>query len=470
MFIKQLYTSCLSEAAYYLECEGEAAIIDPLRDIDQYLQLAQERRATIKYIFETHFHADFVSGHIDLSKATGAPIIFGPGTEAAFDFHAAQHGETFSLGNCMLKVLHTPGHTMESTCYLLLDENGKPKAVFTGDTLFVGGVGRPDLAQGVFELTTNDLAALLYDSIQQQLMHLPDDVVVYPAHGPGSSCGKNISNKTVSTIGDEKLSNVALKAGTKEDFIRIVTEGIQAPPLYFPINATLNKKGYISLEKIFEKGLHPLDANEFAQIMEDQETIILDSRPAAFFSEGFIPGSIGIGLDGRFAEWSGSLIPFDKNILLVAEQGKELETVTRLARVGFDKMTGFLDGGFETWKDAGKPVDMIISIDPDELAMDIQFDPKLYVLDVRNAIEFGDGHIKDAIHFPLSDMTDLGKMADIDETDNIYIHCAGGYRSVIACSLLKRQGIHNIRNVNEGWSGIKKQDKIEQEKNKEILN
>ncbi|MEO7209679.1 MAG: rhodanese-like domain-containing protein [Chitinophagaceae bacterium] len=470
MYIQQLYTSCLSEAAYYIESDGEAAIIDPLRDIDEYLNLAKQRNTTIKYIFETHFHADFVSGHIDLSIATGAPIIYGPKTEAAFNFQLAENDEEFKLGKIKIKVLHTPGHTMESTCYLLMDENGQPNSVFTGDTLFVGGVGRPDLAQKGNELTMLELAAMLYDSLHNQLMNLPDDVVVYPAHGPGSSCGKNLGPKTMSTIGEEKATNYALQAGSKEAFIKVVTHGMQAPPQYFPINASINKKGYISLEKIYEKGLQPISVSEFFEKMDDDKTIILDSRLAAVFAEGFIPGSIGIGLDGRFAEWAGNLLSFEKNILLVTEPGKEKETVTRLARVGFDKMSGCLEGGFESWKKSGNPVDMLICVDPDELEMDIKYDLNLCVIDVRNPVEFGDGHIKDAVNFPLSEMTDPGKMADIEDTDNLYIHCAAGYRSAIACSLLKRQGIHNIRNVNEGWTGIKTLDSIEVEKNKEVLN
>lgn len=470
MYIQQLYTGCLSEAAYYIESDGEAAIIDPLRDIDEYINLSKQRNATIKYIFETHFHADFVSGHIDLSIATGAPIIYGPKTEAAFNFRLAENGEEFTLGKIKIKVLHTPGHTIESTCFLLLDENGQPNSVFTGDTLFVGGVGRPDLAQKGEELTTQDLAGMLYDSLHYQLMNLPDNVFVYPAHGAGSSCGKNLSSKTMSTIGEEKLTNYALQAGSKEAFIKAVTEGIQLPPQYFPINASINKQGYISLEKIFEKGLQPITVSAFFEKMEDDETIILDSRPASIFAEGFIPGSIGIGLDGRFAEWAGNLLSFEKNIMLVTEPGKEKETVTRLARVGFDKMSGFLAGGFESWKNSGYPIDLLICVEPDELEMDIKYDPNISVIDVRNPVEFGDGHIKDAVNFPLSDMTDLGKMADIEDTDNVYIHCAAGYRSVIACSLLKRQGIHNIRNVNEGWAGIKTLENIEVEKNKEVLN
>lgn len=470
MHIQQLYTNCLSEAAYYIESEGEAAIIDPLRDIDEYINMAKDRNATIKYIFETHFHADFVSGHLDLSNATGAPIIFGPKTEAGFNFQSAENKETFKLGKIKIKVLHTPGHTLESTCYLLLDEHDEPYAVFTGDTLFVGGVGRPDLSQKINEITTQDLAGMLYDSIHTQLLNLPDYVIVYPAHGPGSSCGKNPGPKTSGTIGEEKETNYALQVTTKDEFIQTVTHGMQAPPQYFPINARINKKGYLSLEKIFEKGLQSLSPEDFLEKMKDEKTIILDSRPASLFVEGFIPGSIGIGLDGRFAEWAGSLLSFEKDILLVTNPGKEKETITRLARVGFDKISGFLKGGFDAWVNNGNPIDLIICIDPDELAMDIKYDSNLCLIDVRNPIEFGDGHIKDAINFPLSEMTDPGKMAGIEDTDNVYIHCAGGYRSVIACSLLKIQGIHNIRNINEGWAGIKKLENIEKEKNKEVLN
>ncbi|MGE5521975.1 MAG: MBL fold metallo-hydrolase, partial [Candidatus Dadabacteria bacterium] len=334
MFIKQIYTGCLSEAAYYIEDDGQAAVIDPLRDIDTYIQLARERNAQIKYIFETHFHADFVSGHLDLAKATGASIIYGPNTETNFDVHVATDGETFSLGKIILEVLHTPGHTLESSCYLLKGENDIPTAVFTGDTLFVGDVGRPDLAQKENELTMDDLAGMLFDSLHQKILTLPEDVLVYPAHGPGSACGKHLGPSTHSTIGEEKRTNYALQAATKEDFIKVVTEGLSAPPEYFPINARINKEGYDSLNEVLERGMKPLAVEEFKNAMAPN-VIVLDTRQGKEFSQGFIPGSIFIGLEDRFAEWAGSLLPFDQEILLVTEPGKEKETIIRLARVGF---------------------------------------------------------------------------------------------------------------------------------------
>src|SRR6266487_2198266 len=342
MYIQQLYTSCLSEAAYFIESNGEAAIVDPLRDIEPYMQLAEERQATIKYIFETHFHADFVSGHIDLSKATNAPIIYGPETQANFPVHVAKDGEQFSLGEITIEVLHTPGHTLESTCYLVKDEKGKDYALFTGDTLFVGDVGRPDLAQKGTELTMQDLAAMMYESLQKKIITLADDVIVYPAHGPGSSCGKNLGPDTYSTIRNEKRSNYALLVKTKEEFIKSITEGLSAPPDYFPVNAKINKEGYESLDAILEKGLHALSVEEFKNAMNDDEVIVLDTRHAETFTHGFVTDSIFIGLEGRFAEWAGSLLPFDKNILLITEQGMERETIVRLARVGFERFRGYL--------------------------------------------------------------------------------------------------------------------------------
>lgn len=469
MFIQQLYTGCLSEAAYYIESKGVAAVIDPLRDIDVYLEIARERRAAIKFIFETHFHADFVSGHLDLSKATEAPIIYGPNTVTNFPVHVAKDGEEFKIGDLIIEVLHTPGHTLESTCYLLKDDNGKPYCIFTGDTLFVGDVGRPDLAQQGNEMTINDLASMLFDSIHKKILPLPDDVIVYPAHGPGSSCGKNLGPETYSTVKDEKLKNYALKAQTKEEFIKAVTEGLKAPPQYFPVNAKINKEGYESLDDVLSTGLRSLTIDEFKQLqMED--TIILDTRQAIEFTNGFIPGSINIGLEGRFAEWAGSILPFNKPIVLITQPGREKETIVRLARVGFEKMEGYLDGGFEAWKKAGEEIDMIINVEPDELMMDISFDDNLVVMDVRRETEFADGHIKDAINIPLNEMTDPGSMANIEDTHNVYVHCAGGYRSVIASSLLKRQGIHNIRNVPGGWEQIKELEKVEIVKESSVLN
>jgi glyoxylase-like metal-dependent hydrolase (beta-lactamase superfamily II)/rhodanese-related sulfurtransferase len=467
MFIKQLYTNCLSEAAYYIESNGEAVIIDPLRDIDLYIKLAKERNASIKYIFETHFHADFVSGHLDLSKATNAPIVYGPKTETKFPVTVADDRQAFQIGNIEIVVLHTPGHTIESTCYLLKDEVGKNHAIFTGDTLFVGDVGRPDLLSG--NLSKEELAAMLYDSLQQKILVLEDSVIVYPAHGAGSSCGKNIGTNTSSTIGEQKQTNYALKQQTKEEFIKTVTEGLPEVPTYFPINAQINKDGYESLDAVLDAGLIPLDVDKFkSQMIED--VIVLDTRPAASFTDGFLPGSVFIGLEGKFAEWADSLLPFDKPFLLVTEPGKEKETVVRLARVGFSKIQGYLAGGFEAWQQAGEKTDMIISVEADELAMDIPYDDNLIVVDVRKEVEFGDEHIKGAVNIPLGEMIDPASMANIEDTHNLYVHCASGYRSVIASSLLKRQGIHNLRNVTGGWEKIKGESKIETEKDAAVLN
>jgi len=468
MFIQQLYTGCLSEAAYYIDSEGEAAIIDPLRDIDVYLALAAERKATIKYIFETHFHADFVSGHLDLAKATGAPIVYGPGTETSFPIHLAKDGEIFHLGKNTIEVLHTPGHTIESSCYLVRTPEGRPHALFTGDTLFVGDVGRPDLSSG--NLSREELAGMLYDSLHARILPLPDDLIIYPAHGPGSSCGKNLGPNTHSTLKEEKETNYALKDQPREEFIKAVTDGLLAPPQYFSINARINKEGYGSLDEVLETGLQPLDLVTFKAWISKEEAILLDTRQSEFFVAGFVPGSISIGLDGRFAEWAGSLLPFDRPIVLVTEKGEEKESVIRLARVGFDKVKGYLDGGFPVWRESGEPIDMIIDVEPDELAMDIPFDDNLLVLDVRRETEFADGHVKGAMNIPLQDLADPGSMANLEERFNLYVHCAGGYRSIIAASLLKRQGIHNLRNVTGGWGGIKEQKGIEIVKENSVLN
>ncbi|MGV3528145.1 MAG: MBL fold metallo-hydrolase [Flavisolibacter sp.] len=469
MHIQQLYTGCLSEAAYYIESNGEAAVVDPLRDIDAYLTLAAERKASIKYIFETHFHADFVSGHLDLAKATGATIVYGPGTEAGFDVHVAADGEVFRLGDVQIEVLHTPGHTLESSCYLLKDAKGKPHAVFTGDTLFVGDVGRPDLAQKGEELTMQDLAGMMYDSLHNKIMNLPDEVVIYPAHGPGSACGKNLGPNTQSTVGEEKTNNYALQAESKEAFIKAVTEGLAAPPQYFPINARINKEGYDSLDEVLQRGTKALSVEDF-KAKATAGAIILDTRAADLFTQGFVPDSIFIGLEGRFAEWAGSLLPFDQDIILVTDSGKEKETVVRLARVGFSRIEGYLDGGYDAWKAAGEETDMIIDVEADELAMDLPFDDNLVVLDVRKPAEYADGHVKDAVNLPLSDVTNVALLAELEEDQNIYVHCAGGYRSVVAASMLKRQGIHNLRNVLGGWNKIKQESKIPTEKDKTVLN
>ena len=469
MFIQQLYTGCLSEAAYYIESNGEAAVVDPLRDIDDYLQIAHERKTTIRYIFETHFHADFVSGHIDLAKATGATIVYGPGTATKFPVHIAKDGDVFKIGDLSMNVLHTPGHTLESTCYLLQDENGKDHCVFTGDTLFVGDVGRPDLAQKDDNLTMNDLAGMLFESLQKKIIPLADDVIVYPAHGAGSSCGKNLGPDTYSTIGDEKNFNYALKQQTKAGFIKAVTDGLTEPPLYFALNAKINKEGYESLDDVLEHGLTPLSITAFKEWI-NKDAIIVDTRKAEIFADGFVPGSISIGLEGRFAEWAGSLLSFDAPVILVTEPGREKETIIRMARVGFDKIKGYLNGGYEAWQKSGEEIDLIINVEADELMMDIPFDDNLMIIDVRKPVEFAEGHVKDALNIPLNDLNDPANMANIGEENNVYVHCAGGYRSVIASSLLKRQGIHNIRNVTGGWDKIKEQEKVEIVKEKSVLN
>lgn len=470
MFIKQLYTGCISEAAYYIESNGIAAVIDPLRDIESYLALANERNARIQYIFETHFHADFVSGHLDLAAGTGATIIYGPNTVTKYPVHIAKDLEIFQLGNISIQVLHTPGHTLESSCYLLKDEAGNNKAIFTGDTLFVGDVGRPDLSQKSNEITMNDLAGMLYESLHQKIMPLEDAVVVYPAHGAGSSCGKSLGAETFSTIGIQKSSNYALQAESKEAFVKAVTEGLNTPPAYFPINASINKEGYSSLDSILEKAMLPLSINDFKEKLVDN-IIILDTRHQDRFMQGFVPGAINIGLNGRFAEWAGSLLPFTQPIVLVTEVGYEKESIIRLSRVGLDNVIGYLSGGFEAWQNAGETIDLIIDVEADELAMDLPFDENLVIVDVRRETEYANEHVKEAINIPLDQLTDPGSMANLDDHHNIYIHCASGYRSVIAASMIKRQGIHNIRNVVGGIEAIKGlPDKFEFEKEAAVLN
>jgi glyoxylase-like metal-dependent hydrolase (beta-lactamase superfamily II)/rhodanese-related sulfurtransferase len=466
MHIQQLYTNCLSEAAYFIESEGEVAIIDPLRDIDIYIKMAAEKNAKIKYIFETHFHADFVSGHIDLAEKTGAQIIYGPDAKTSFSKHMAKDGEEFTLGKCTFRVLHTPGHTLESSCYLLLDEHGVPNSLFSGDTLFVGDVGRPDLFSG--NLSSEELAEQMYHSLEK-IKQLPDYVKVYPAHGPGSSCGKNLGPNTHSTIGEEKATNYAMQNQTIEEFVAVVTEGLNAPPAYFPINAKINKDGYDSIDMIIKNGMNALSIDEVKkEIAED--TILLDTRKPTVFTEGYIPTSINIGLEGRFAEWAATLLPFHSKMMILTDEGKEEETIIRLARVGFDKIIGYVKGGFESWKNANEPIDLIIDIDADELLMDLNYDYKMIVLDVRKELEFDNGHIKTALNIPLQTMTDLTNIAAFEDTDNIYIHCAGGYRSVIAASILKKQGIHNLRNILGGFDAIKNIPNMPIEVAKEALN
>ena len=457
MEVKQIYTNCLSEAAYFIVSEGEAAIIDPLRDVDAYLKLAEEHNAKIKYIFETHFHADFVSGHIELAQKTGAPIIYGPNAKADFKVQLATDNQEFVLGNIKIKAIHTPGHTLESTCYLLYNEAGEPYCIFTGDTLFVGDVGRPDLFSG--NLTKEELAGIMYDTLQNKIKPLANSIIMYPAHGPGSSCGKNLGPETFSTIGVQKATNYALKDMTKAEFIKVLTTGLATPPAYFPQNAHINSHGYDSLDEVYEKGLTPLSIDAFKQ-KATEGAWILDTRASTVFTHGFVPESINIGLDGRFAEWAGSLLPLKHPLILVTEIGKEKESITRLARVGIDNIQGYLDGGYEGWLAAQQEIDLIIDIDPDEFAMDYPHDTKVEVIDVRKKTEFDDGHVKGATNYPLDTLSDPLNIAMIDDEKNIYVHCQGGYRSVIAASLLKRQGYHNLRNITGGYAKIKAQKTI----------
>jgi glyoxylase-like metal-dependent hydrolase (beta-lactamase superfamily II)/rhodanese-related sulfurtransferase len=467
MYVEQLYTKCLSEAAYFIADGSEAAVIDPLRDVDLYIQMAKEKNVTIKYIFETHFHADFVSGHLELARKTGATIIYGPDTEAGFSFYKAKDNELFTIGKLSIKAIHTPGHTLESTSYLLFDETGKPYCIFTGDTLFVGDVGRPDLFSG--NLTKEELASKMYQSLQTKIKPLEDHIIVYPAHGPGSSCGKNLGPDTFSTIGQQRLSNYALQEMTEEAFINTLTKGLTDAPAYFPINASINQKGYESFDVVKSKSMQALTVDEFKDLIEG-DVLILDTRNAAQFTEGFIADSISIGLDGRFAEWAGILLPFKQKIVLIADPGKEEESITRLARIGMDSVVGYLEGGFDVWKNAGEQIDLIIDVEPDELAMDLPFDPKMEIIDVRKESEFNEGHIKGATNMPLSSFADILNLASVNHEKNLYIHCAGGYRSVIAASLLKRQGFHNLRNVLGGFSRIKEVVEIPIAENKKNIN
>lgn len=466
MIVKQLYTNCLSEAAYFVASDNEAIVIDPIRDIDEYLALAQEHEVNIKYIFETHFHADFISGHLELAEKTNASIVFGPNTQTNFPVHVAKDGEKFNIGKLTLEVIHTPGHTLESSSYLLTDEAHKPHCIFTGDTLFVGDVGRPDLSSG--NLSQEVLAAYLFDSIQK-LKKLPDHLIVYPAHGPGSACGKSMSEETASTIGMQKKLNYAMKKKDKKEFIKAVTEGLSDPPSYFKEDARINKEGYDHLDNVITKSNHPLSISDFKKEHENGAWI-LDTRSTEVFSEGFIPDSINIGLQGRFAEWAGQLLPMDQPIVLITENGKEKETIIRLARIGFHEVIGYLKGGFQAWNTQNEPIDMLINVSVDELMLDIPFDQNLKIWDVRKATEFNNGHVEKAINIPLSGMMDPITLSGIEEHDNIYVHCQSGYRSSIACSLIKRQGFQNIRNVSAGFAGIKdsKDVKIVTEKEVEV--
>lgn len=452
MKIEQIYTGCLAQGAYYIESNGEVAIIDPLREVQSYIDRAFHEGASIKYIFETHFHADFVSGHVTLAEKTGAPIVFGPNANPTFKAHIAQDGEVFQLGNITLKVLHTPGHTMESTCYLLKDENGKDHALFSGDTLFLGDVGRPDLAQKAADMTQEDLAGILYDSLRTKIMPLADDVIVYPAHGAGSACGKNLSKETVGSIGEQKATNYALRADmTKEEFINEVTDGLLPPPAYFPMNVRLNKEGYENVENIIAEA-QALNANAFEAAANETEALILDVRHQDDFSNGHIPGSIFIGIDGQFAPWVGALILDHKQpILLVTPEGREKETITRLARVGYDQTLGFLNGGFEAWKNAGKEYDTLNSVTAAQL--ETLLPEGIHVFDVRKPGEYASEHIENVPSTPLDFINE--HWAEFPKHDSFYVHCAGGYRSVIAASILKARGYHNVIDIKGGFAAIR---------------
>lgn len=456
MKVEQIYTGCLAQGAYYIMSEGEVAIIDPLREVDAYTQRAFADKATIKYVLETHFHADFVSGHLDLAKKTGAQIVYGPTAAPAFDFYAAKDGEILSLGKIKIKVIHTPGHTMESTCYLLIDEKGKEVALFSGDTLFIGDVGRPDLAQKVkAELTQEILAAHLYDSLRNKIMTLPDDIVIYPAHGAGSACGKKMSKETQDNLGHQKATNYALAPNmTKDEFIEAVLDGLVAPPGYFPLNVMMNIQGYESIDKVLERGQHAFTADAFEAAANETNALILDTRPAQEFAKGFIPNAINIGLDGSFAPWVGAMIPdIQQQILLVTEPGMELEVITRLARVGYDFTIGFLAGGFNAWVAAKKEIDQIKSITASELAEIKNADTQTLILDVRKASEYKSEHVKSAMNAPLDFINDSMSMIDKDKT--YYVHCAGGYRSMIYISILKARGYDHLIDVKGGFAAIK---------------
>ena len=460
MKVEQIYTGCLAQGAYYIESDGEAAVIDPLREVLPYIQKAERNNAKIKYVFETHFHADFVSGHIDLSQKTGAPIVYGPTAKPAFDAIVAEDGQEYRIGKISIKVLHTPGHTMESTCYLLKDETGKEVGLFSGDTLFIGDVGRPDLAQKVkAELTQDMLAGYLFDSLRNKIMPLADDIIVYPAHGAGSACGKNMSKETTDTLGNQKKTNYALRADmTREEFIKEVTTGLMAPPSYFPLNVMMNIQGYDSIDKVLQRGQHALTPEAFEAAANETGAIILDTRDAQVFAQGFVPNSINIGINGQFAPWVGALIPdIKQEILLVTEEGREEEVITRLARVGYDFTIGYLKGGFNSWKDSGKEIDRIISVSPEELAEKMSHE-LVNILDVRKNSEYQSEHVINAENAPLDFIND--SMTKIDKNRTYYVHCAGGYRSMIFVSILKARGFDNLIDVKAGFKAMKESNKF----------
>lgn len=456
MNIEQIYTGCLAQGAYYITSNGEAAIIDPLRETQPYLDRLEKDGVKLKYIFETHFHADFVSGHLDLSRKTGAPIIYGPTAKPEFDAIVAEDNQIFELGNVKIKVLHTPGHTMESSCFLLVDENGNDVALFSGDTLFLGDVGRPDLAQKAANLTQEELAGLLYDSLYTKILPLADDVTVYPAHGAGSACGKNMMKETVDSLGNQKKINYALNQPTKEAFVQAVTDGLLPPPAYFGMNVAMNKKGYESFDDILVQGTKPLSVEEFEMTAEATNALILDTRNNSEFSKGFIPQSINIGLVGDFAPWVGSLIvDVNQPILLITDAGKEEEAVTRLSRVGFDNVLGHLKGGFDTWANAGKEIDTVHRISAEQFASEVKIGESK-IIDIRKESEYESEHIEEAYSKPLAYINDW--VQDINPQEHFYMHCAGGYRSMIAASILHARGYRNFTEVGSGFNGIAKTD------------
>jgi len=461
MKIEQIYTGCLAQGAYYIESDGEAVVIDPLREVEPYLEKAKKAGAKIKYVFETHFHADFVSGHIDLSQKTGAKIVYGPTANPEFDAHIAKDGEEFKVGKLTFRVLHTPGHTMESSCYLLLDESGKEQALFSGDTLFIGDVGRPDLAQKAAHMTQEQLAETLFDSLREKVMTLPDDVTVYPAHGAGSACGKNMSKETFDSLGHQKATNYALRADmTKAEFVKEVTTGLMPPPAYFPLNVAMNKKGYESIDEVIKRGTHALSPRAFDVAANETSALVLDTRDAQVFSEGFVPNAINIGIDGNFAPWVGALIPdIKQQILLVTEPGREEEVVTRLARVGYDFCIGYLNGGFDAWKAAGMEVDTIERITATELADIMAKNPQAVVIDVRKTSEYLSEHVQNVENAPLDTINE--SMLQVPKDKTAYIHCAGGYRSMIFSSILRARGYDNLVDVIGGMKAIKDSERFQ---------
>ena len=457
MKIEQIYTGCLAQGAYYIESNGEAAIIDPLREVEPYIAMARKNGAAIKYIFETHFHADFVSGHVDLAKMTGAKIVYGPTVmKTGFEAYIGSDNEEFKLGDITIRLIHTPGHTMESSCFLLKDEKGEEKAIFTGDTLFIGDVGRPDLAQHVIaDLTQEKLAGHLFESIHQKLMTLPDHLIVYPAHGAGSACGKNMSKETSDTLGHQKATNYALRPGlSKEEFIKEVLTGLTTPPSYFPKNVLMNIQGYDSITEVMERAAQALTPEAFELVANETGALVIDTRDAADFAKGYIPNAINIGLNGSFAVWAGTLIPdIKQKLLIVAAPGREKEAVTRLARVGYDFTIGYLDGGFDAWKNSGKECDTIHSVSVESFANHFTHRPDTALLDVRKASEFNSEHIVGAVNTPLDYINDA--MALIGKDKTWYVHCAGGYRSMIFVSILKARGFHNLINIEDGFAALK---------------